>query len=357
MNRSIKTLSLTLLLCAPIAHSMQSLQGTCTDAMKSIFEYAMWIDSNGLDISETPKEKKATFNTESGGSIHMTWSTPMPKGNKYTNNPNGLWQTLKRALKGSYQLQMVSKDFMRVFWDCNHFASQNRFTLEEKDEVIATLLRQWNQGNFHDTYLNFSPIPPIADMAVNMGASLLPILEGSIVTTRKCRPEFVRVVVDAGNSEVINQVNSWDSTPLLNAIVYAGFSEKDKNGHLKIIKLLLTHPDIQVNPITGQTKQRCPLYWAVYHSKIEIIKLLLAHPDIQVNSVDGYHTGETALFAAVKTSWPSLALFRSVIDLLINAGADSSVKNKDGQTALDVARSYTTADKAEELERALAMEK
>jgi len=318
--------------------------------MKSIFEYVMWVDSKTLDTNKkTTINSSFTTNTESR-IFHMMCSTPLPKG-KFTHNQNGLLWTLRR----NHHLQRVSKDFKRIFWNC--FSGQERFTLEEKDEFIYTLLRMWNQGNFHDEYLNFSPMPPIADIAMSMRASLRPILNGSIVTTRKCNPDFVRVIVDAGNSEVINYPDSYGYTPLSNAIAYAYFSKNDKNGHLKIVKLLLTHPDIHVNLLPRQEKQKCPLYWATYHGNIEIIKLLLAHSDIQINAVDGYFQGETALFAAVRTS-SSLAVFRSVIDLLINAGVDDTIKNKDGQTALDLARNRTyLTDKVEVLEQTLATRK
>ncbi len=328
------------ILVIPTIYGMQSLQSNCTDIMKIIFEYATWIDITTLDAHQKPKVTSATI-TNDYSIVYMAWSVSPPKENKYTKNLDGLWHTIKR----NHHLQYVSKDFKRLFWDC--FSSHKRFTLQEKNEFIATLLRMWNQGNFHDTYFNLSPMPPIADIAVNIQAGLNLTLTGSIVTTRTCNPEFVRVILDTNNSNVINQSDDYGWTPLCKAILY-----DDNNSHLKIVQLLLTYPDIQVNPLP---KQMCPLYWAVYHRKIDIVKWLLAHPDIQINALDNYSQGETALFAAIQSSCPDIKLFRSMIDLLITAGIDESITNKKGETALDIAYSYKNTARAEALEHALAM--
>lgn len=344
MNKTIKTVSLALLLCVPTAYGMESLQNTY-DVMKIIFEYAMWIDRTSLDNVQKSKTTQSAIYEQYINP--MMWSESLFEGNKYTNNQNGLLHTIRR----NHYLQYVSKNFKSIFWD--YFKGHPQFSLQEKDEVINTLLRRWNQGNFHITHHIKGPIPNIPDIAIRLGASLYPILSssvGSIYTNRPCNPEFVRAIVDVGNSNVINQPSVHGYTPLMRAIMH-----DNKNSHLKVVKLLLTRPDIQVNPMP---KQPCSLFWATHHYKIEIIKLLLAHPDMQINAVDGLYKGETALFAAVHGSQPNITTFHSVINLLINAGADDTIKNTEGQTALDVARSHTyTAEKAEVLEQILAIKK
>lgn len=327
MQKLLTILVLTNLLTANI-HGMQSL------TMKLIFDYAMRSEVDALDTDHTQKISGSCTTIK------------IPKENKCIR----LW----RAINCFSQLQYVSKDFKRIFWSC--------FSSEEKNEFIAALLRMWNQGMYHTQYLNCSPMPPIADIAVSMQADLYPVLRHSIiVTNRKCNPEFVQVVVDAHDSNAINYQNSYGYTPLCYAIAYADWSKDSDYGHLKIIKLLLTYPDIQVNPVPKanplprQEKPKCALYWAVYHNHIDIVELLLAHPGIQVNALDGYGQQETALFAAVQTS-SDIDLFRSMINLLIAAGIDETITNKDGHTALDVARQCThTAEKAKVLEEALAI--
>lgn len=340
MKKLFTILTLTTLLTTNI-HGMQSLQSNCTDAMKLIFDYVMHADIDTVDTDQLQKI--------SGSSTTSMWCVKTPKNNKYTHRPDGLWCTIRRF----HQLQYVSKDFKRIFWE--YLKTHDRFSLEEKDEFIATLLRMWNQGMYHTHYLNWSPMPPIADIAVNIRANLYHILYDSIVVTnQKCNPKFVSIVIDACDSNIINYRDSGGYDILWFAIAYAEFSKESDNGHLKIIKLLLSHPDIQVNPLPGQKRPSCALYWAVYHNRIDIVQLLLAHPNIQINAVDGLYQGDTALFAAVR-NFSDITTFSSMIDLLIAAGIDETITNKDGKTALDVARQYPhRAEKAKVLEEALA---
>lgn len=53
-----------------------------------------------------------------------------------------------------------------------------------------------------------------------------------------------------------------------------------------IIKILLKHPDIEVNTSTSE-KKYTPLIRAIEKKDKEIVKLLLQHPDIDVNVIDG----------------------------------------------------------------------
>ncbi|MCP4748673.1 MAG: ankyrin repeat domain-containing protein, partial [Desulfobacteraceae bacterium] len=54
-----------------------------------------------------------------------------------------------------------------------------------------------------------------------------------------------------------------------------------KNGHIEIVKLLLSHPEIDVNQANniGFT----PLYWAAKKSRVDIINALLSDPKINMN--------------------------------------------------------------------------
>lgn len=229
---------------------------------------------------------------------------------------NNAWNSIKR----SHTLQLVSKDFKHMFWNC--------FTLQQKDYVIRRLLgmEKWNK------YL--------VDTAVSMRASLYPILKHSI---KEDHLESVRVIVAIGDAEVINKIDDsgyYPSTPLHLAIDKTNF---------RLVKLLLDCPVIQVNKIA-------PLCRAVSNKNIKMVELLLAHPQIEVNALD--ENRETALFAIADYFWTGETdTLRLIIDLLIEAGIDSSIKNKQGKTAFDVVRDEARHEVFQVLEQAFAVEK
>jgi hypothetical protein len=213
---------------------------------------------------------------------------------------------------------MICKDFRRIFWNC--------FTLPEKDRVIHQLLF-WHKKGRNDIF----------DMAVVIKASLYPILKWAI----HCNDlECVRAIVATEDVRLINTIDKsedYPRTPLALAIVC---------NLCDMAQLLLDCPVTDVNVAV-------PLYAAVKCKNIEMIKLLLAHSQIQINAVTEF--GETALFAIVENFWSDDAdNLRLIIDLLLNAGIDASIKNSDNKTALDVARYEAQAIVAQELEQALA---
>jgi len=71
-------------------------------------------------------------------------------------------------------------------------------------------------------------------------------------------------------------------------IFYTLLSYACKNGHIVIVKLLLEHPDIDVNLCT-------PLYCACSNGHIDIVQLLLEHPNINLNYcvplVEAFYSG------------------------------------------------------------------
>ncbi len=272
------------------------------DIMLPIVRHTMWMDVENREDNQLLPPKKCKYSKQCE-----------------CHNQNNMWHTIKR----NHALQLISKDFTRVFWHC---FTLPEFTLRDKDKFISKLLRMWNTSNFSTVYRSGSPMPSIADMAISMQASLSPVLYRSIVTPwtdQKCNPEFVCVILESGNADkIINQRYSL-STPftfLCLAVLYR---------HLEIVELLLKYPAIDVN-------DTFPLYWAAYHGQTEMVKLLLAHPQIQVNALDCL--GETVLFVFVRTGFSDEIILRSSLDLLVHAGADSTIKNKDGKTVLDVVR-------------------
>jgi len=237
-----------------------------------------------------------------------------------------IWQNEKDAalpavaVIRNHTLQFVCRDFRRIFWDC--------FTLQQKDKIIAILLLQTKMDHH------------LVGIAVSMGASLYPILH-YFVTYYLLDDAInnVSAIVDMADAAVMNQADEQKITPLHVAI---------RQGPIKMVKLLLSCPVVDVN-------KTLPLSTAVSADRIEKLKLLLAHPDIQINAVN--ELGETPLFALANELWLDIDRLRFTIDLLIKSGIDSTIKNNDGYTALDIVRDYARAVVAQELEKAFAVKK
>jgi ankyrin repeat protein len=121
-----------------------------------------------------------------------------------------------------------------------------------------------------------------------------------------------------------------------------------ERNRFEIVKLLLNCLLVDVN-------KTIPLCSAVHSKRINCLKLLLAHPNIQINAVNEYN--ETALFFIADYFWrDEKDALREVIDLLIKAGIDSTVKDNYGDTVFDVVRRQARAEVCEVLTQAFAVE-
>lgn len=318
MCKKILLLSLLLFQVGSV-ETMQSLPIMPTKIMQSIFRYAMWVEV------KNPEEYK--------------FGQPLPE------RSNNAWHTIKR----NHTLQLVSKDFRCIFWDC--------FTQSEKNDVLRDLLFIKKKGS-----------NCCLGIAMSMRASLYPILRHAIYEEHN--PECVRTICDIGDTVVINKVagfrGCWPTTPLHLAVI---------RDNVDSVQLLLNCPVTDVNATL-------PLFTAVNKESVEIVKLLLAHPKIQVNAVN--EDGETALFAAAtnafdprlqrddsgfckeRATWNDFSLsaqrfpknrLSCVVALLIKAGIDSIIKNKNGETAFDRARCCWDGEVFEMLEKAFTEKK
>lgn len=77
-----------------------------------------------------------------------------------------------------------------------------------------------------------------------------------------------------------------------------------------------------------------PLHWAARGGHVECCQILLAIPNIHVNVPN--KLGDTALHGA---AWKGNA---EVVSMLLEKGADRTVKNKDGETAYNLAKDPDT---------------
>ena len=109
-----------------------------------------------------------------------------------------------------------------------------------------------------------------------------------------------------------------------------------------MVELLLSAQGIEVNQAneTGET----PLYVASYFGFVEVVKALLNHPDIDPDKADNDLEGPLY--------WATWEGHVGVVKLLIGAGVDLDFRNKNGETAVDVAISRNHTDLAKVLKAA-----
>ena len=120
------------------------------------------------------------------------------------------------------------------------------------------------------------------------------------------------------NTVDVNEEDKWGCTALPLAC---------RNGHRDVAELLLDHgADINATTDNGYT----PLTSACANGHTSITRLLLDRDCSNVNAVDD--DGVTALH---KACWEGST---ECVKELLAHGADTSIKNKDGETPLDIAR-------------------
>ena len=100
------------------------------------------------------------------------------------------------------------------------------------------------------------------------------------------------------------------------------------NSNLEVIKILLNHPDIDVNIKNGINYKSNSLYYMCKYNHIEIVKLFLEHPDIDVNTINDFE----------KTTCLGNACFsenEEIVKLLLShPKINVNIKNKYGLTPL-----------------------
>lgn len=99
-------------------------------------------------------------------------------------------------------------------------------------------------------------------------------------------------------------------------------------GHLEVVIVLL---EAKADPNARNSYGRTPLMYASSYGRDAIVeKLLAAGADLNIAPTD--QTGWTAIVAAAAGG------HASTVELLLRHGADPTIKTKNGQTALDLAR-------------------
>ena len=103
------------------------------------------------------------------------------------------------------------------------------------------------------------------------------------------------------------------------------------SGRTEVVKLLLAHPNINVN--VGDHSHTTPLLWALALSRNEIVNLLLTSPGIDVHAVD--KEGDNALLVASK--YGNLNAVKTILSF---PNVDVSYVDFDNKTAREVALTY-----------------
>jgi ankyrin repeat protein len=173
------------------------------------------------------------------------------------------------------------------------------------------------------------------------------------------RKDIVRMLLDVDDIDV-NAQDRWGGTALMNAAW---------KGHAEIVRLLLTDQwrNLKISP-EGHTKiihnakadvnaqgkcGKTALMNASACGHIETVRTLLDVDDIDVNAQDRW--GKTALMGITSTPIEpdaSSLYLMCAIDLL-KAGADITLTNKEGKTALDLARKNGNTEIVQLFERYL----
>ena len=143
-----------------------------------------------------------------------------------------------------------------------------------------------------------------------------------LIATHNNDVPIAQLLIDNGAN-----VNLQD-TILDSAYLYAG-----AQGRTEILDYMLRHADIDfsvVNRYGGNT-----LIPAAEKGHIDAVRLLVADPNIDINFQNNF--GYTALIEAVALTDGS-EVFQEIVQVLVDHGADTNLRDNSGKTALDYAQ-------------------
>ncbi|MGM0123323.1 hypothetical protein IGI37_000689 [Enterococcus sp. AZ194] len=145
-----------------------------------------------------------------------------------------------------------------------------------------------------------------------------------LIATHQNNFEIAKLLIDAGAD--VNQQDKIQDSPYL----YAG-----AQGRTEILAYMIEHgkPDQSVRNRFGGNA----LIPAAEKGHIENVKLLLAEGKVDINLQN--YSGYTALIEAIALRDGS-QVYQDIVKLLLDAGADRTLKDNSGRTASDYAQAF-----------------
>jgi len=145
------------------------------------------------------------------------------------------------------------------------------------------------------------------------------------------RIEIVKLLLN-DNRVDINQANKDGSTPFYLAC---------SRGHIEIVKLLLNDKRIDINQPEGYGGET-PFYVACDNGHIEIVKYLVNDSRIDINKEE--NEGWTPFYNACNYGEIE------IVKYLLASGRDLNLTNREGETAIDIARERASTEEYDESE-------
>lgn len=208
----------------------------------------------------------------------------------------------------------------------------NQKFLEKRDgqEGLYPINSKWfNDPHINDAIAQFVSTGDMLDDYL-----LLKLVYGNYSYTEPINPSLINLLLFYGINPNTQNTTQYGRTPL-HCIIRFGIPSPARE---KIAKLLLCY---SANPNIQDNRGETSLHDAVAEDYIEITKFLLqnnAYPNILDNK------GNTPLHFAIGSN-------RSIVILLLQYGANPLIKNKQGQTAFDIAHEKNFTDFSELAEK------
>lgn len=168
------------------------------------------------------------------------------------------------------------------------------------------------------------------ELLLNRRGHQIPITEDVIRTAAACGQDDVLDLLSKDKSIVTN----WDKWRCISKFYNAA-----KTGNIHCIKQLLNKG---VEPNTKNLSGETPVWTAAKYEHDSVVELLAQEKGVDVNSLS--NSSESLLF------WASRKGDEWIVDILLEAGADPYLVNKDGHTALTIAKKHGNTGIVEMLE-------
>ena len=102
-----------------------------------------------------------------------------------------------------------------------------------------------------------------------------------------------------------------------------------KEGYMEVIKQLISHPEIDINKVSG--RYGTPLFQACLMEEVEVVKILISHPQIDINKANS-RTGMNPLLLTSKKGYAGVVQM-----LLTHQGVHVNQADRNGNSPLFLA--------------------